>query len=123
MANHFGLDFDLVELLSRVDANDAADHLGDNDHVAEVSLDEVRLLVGLGLLLRLSELLDEAHRLALQATVEPTSGTGVDEIAEFFGGEVKEPGSSISVWCHLWAISLAQNSKMEKAYWSRSTPR
>jgi hypothetical protein len=97
MANHFRLDFDLVELFSRVDADDAADHFGNDDHVAEVSLDKVRLLVGLGLLLRLSELLDEAHRLALQTTVEPTAGTGVDEVAEFFGGEVEEPGNSVSV--------------------------
>jgi hypothetical protein len=97
VANHFRLDLDLVELLSRVNADDAADHLGDNDHVTEVSLDKVRLLVGLGLLLGLSELLDETHGLALQATVEPTAGTGVDEVAEFFGGEVEESGSSISV--------------------------
>lgn len=82
MADHLGLDFDLVELLAGVDTNDAANHLGDNNHVTEVSLDKVGLLVGLGLLLGLSELLDETHGLALETAVEPTTGTGVDEVAE-----------------------------------------
>ena len=90
MANHLGLDLDLVELLAGVDADDGADHLGDDDHVAEVSLDKIGLLVGLGLLLGLAELLDEAHGLALETTVDPAAGAGMDEGAEFFGGEVKE---------------------------------
>ena len=50
MADHLGLDFDLVELLSGVDTDDGADHLGDDNHVTEVGLDKVGLLVGLGLL-------------------------------------------------------------------------
>ena len=90
MTNHLGLDLDLVELLARVDADDGADHLGDDNHVTEVRLDEVGLLVGLGLLLGLAELLDEAHGLALEATVDPAAGARVDESAEFFGGEVEE---------------------------------
>lgn len=93
MANHFGLDFDLVELLTGVDTDDRADHFGDNDHVTEVGLDEVGLLVGAGLLLRLAELLDETHGLALQTAVEPSAGTGVDDITELFRGKVEEPES------------------------------
>lgn len=84
MADHLGLDFDLVELLSGVDTDNAADHLRDNDHVTEVGLDEVGLLVGLGLLLGLTELLDQAHGLALEATVEPSAGAGVHDITELF---------------------------------------
>ena len=91
MANHLGLDLDLVELLSRVDSNDGADHFGHDDHVTEVGLDEIGLLVGLGLLLGLAELLDQAHGLALEAAVEPSAGTGVDEVAQLLGGEVQEP--------------------------------
>lgn len=91
MANHLGLDFDLVELLSGVDTDDAADHLGDNDHVTEVGLDEVGLLVGASLLLGLAELLDETHGLALQTAVESSASAGVDDITELFGGEVEEP--------------------------------
>ena len=90
VANHLGLDLNLVELLTGVDTNDGADHLGDNDHVTEVSLDEVGLLVRLGLLLGLAELLDQAHGLALQTAVKPPAGTSVHDIAELFGGEVEE---------------------------------
>jgi hypothetical protein len=53
-------------------------------------LDEVWLLVGLGLLLRLSKLLDQTHGLALETTVEPTTSTSVDDITELIGGEVEE---------------------------------
>lgn len=96
MANHFGLNFDLVELLTGVDTDDGADHFGDNDHVTEVGFDEVGLLVGAGLLLRLAELLDETHGLALQAAVEPSAGTGVDDITELFRRKVEEPELSMS---------------------------
>lgn len=91
MADHLRLDLDLVELLPGVDTNDGTDHLWDDDHVAEVGLDEVGLLVGLGLLLGLAELLDKAHGLALETPVEPTAGAGVDDIAELLGGKVEEP--------------------------------
>lgn len=90
MANHLRLDLNLVELLAGVDADDAANHLGDNDHVTEVGLDEVGLLVGLSLLLSLAELLDQAHGLALEATVDPATSTGVDDIAELIGAEIEE---------------------------------
>lgn len=96
MANHFRLDLNLVELLAGVDADDAANHLGDDNHVSQVGLDEVGLLVGLGLLLGLSELLDEAHGAALQAAVDPSAGTGVDDIAELVGGEVEEAVFEVS---------------------------
>jgi hypothetical protein len=91
VTNHLRLDLDLVELLAGVDANDTANHLGDDNHVSEVGLDEVGLLVGLSLLLSLSELLDETHGAALQATVDPAAGASVDNIAELVGGEVEEP--------------------------------
>jgi hypothetical protein len=102
VADHLGLDLDLVELLAGVDTNDGTDHLGDDDHVTEVSLDEVGLLVGLGLLLGLAELLDQTHGLALEATVETSAGTSVDDIAELLAGEVEEPKKGKSVgrpWC------------------------
>jgi hypothetical protein len=92
MSNHFRLDFNLVEFLARVDANDAANHLRNDNHVAKVSLDEIRLLIWLGLGLGLAQLLDQTHGLALQATVESSAGTSVDDITELFGGEVEESG-------------------------------
>jgi hypothetical protein len=90
VSNHLRLNLNLVELLSRVDTNDATNHLGDNDHVSQVSLDEVRLLVGLSLLLGLAQLLDQTHGLALETTVKPTAGAGVDNITELVGGEIEE---------------------------------
>ena len=90
MANHLRLNLNLVELLSGVDTDDGTDHLWDDDHVTEVGLDEVWLLVWLSLLLCLAELLDEAHWLALETAVETTTGTGVDDVAELVRGEVEE---------------------------------
>ena len=97
MTNHLRLDLNLVELLAGVDTNNAANHLGDNNHVAEMCLDKVGLLVGLSLRLGLAELLDQAHGAALETTVEPTTGTSMDEVAELFGGEVEEPGRERAV--------------------------
>lgn len=104
VANHLRLDLDLVELLSGVDANDASDHLGDDNHVTEVSLDEVGLLVGLGLLLGLAELLDQTHGLALEATVDTSAGTGMDDITELVGRKVEEPVERVTLLAtiHLW---------------------
>lgn len=96
VTNHLGLDLNLVELLTGVDTDNGADHLGDDDHVTEVSLDEIGLLVGLGLLLGLAELLDETHGLALQAAVETSAGTGVNDITELLGGKVEEPVKGFS---------------------------
>jgi hypothetical protein len=103
VADHLGLDLDLVELLAGVDTDDAANHLGDNDHVTEVGLDKVGLLVGLGLLLGLAELLDETHGLALETAVEPSAGTSMDEVTELLRAEVEEPAIR-SVPCPLSAI-------------------
>lgn len=95
VADHLGLDLDLVEHLAGVDADNRADHLGDDNHVTEVSLDDIGLLVGLSLLLGLAELLDETHGLALQAAVDSSAGTGVDDITELVRGEVEEPALGI----------------------------
>ena len=55
-----------------------------------MGLDEIWLLVWPSLLLCLTELLDQTHRLALKTTVEATAGTSVNDIAELVGGEVQE---------------------------------
>lgn len=116
MANHFRLDLDLVELLAGVDTNDASNHLGDDNHVSEVGLDEVGLLVGLGLLLGLSELLDEAHGAALQAAVDPSAGTGVDDISELVRGEVEEAVRVCACQRHCFShLSLPQKVRIDVA--------
>lgn len=63
-----------------VDTTDGSNHLGDNDHVSQVSLDHGGLLVRTGVLLGESELLDETHGLSLQSSLEPSSGSGVNEL-------------------------------------------
>jgi len=93
VTDHLRLDLDRVELLAGVDANDRTNHLRDHNHVAKVCLDGVGLFVRLGLLLRLAQLLDQTHGLALQAAVESAAGAGVDDIAELLTGEVEEPGA------------------------------
>jgi len=93
VADHFRLDLNLVEFLARVDANDATNHLRHDNHVPQMSLDEVGLLVGPGLLLRFPELLDESEGPTLQAAVEPSPGAGMDDITELFRAEVKQPRS------------------------------
>lgn len=83
VSDHLGFDFDLVELLSRVYTDHGSDHLWHNDHVSEMCLDKVWLLVGLSLLLGLSQLLDQTHGSSLETTVEPPSGTSVQYGEQF----------------------------------------
>jgi hypothetical protein len=85
VSNHLRLDFHLVELLARVDTNDATNHLGNHNHVSQM-----RLLIGLRLLLGLAQLLDQTHGLALETAVEPTTSTSVNNIAELVGGQIQE---------------------------------
>ena len=72
MTNHFRLDFDLVEGLAVVYTNNGSSHLGNNDHVSKMGLDNIGLLVDWAFLLLLAELLDQSHRLALQSSGELT---------------------------------------------------
>lgn len=90
MANHFRLDFDLVEDLAVVDTDNGANHFRDNDHVTEVGLDNSRLLVSGSFLLGLAKLLDKTHGLALQAALESSAGTSMDEFHELLRGQIQE---------------------------------
>ena len=90
MSHHLRLDLHLIELLARVDSDHAANHLRDDDHVSQVCLDEVGLLIRLGVLLRFAQFLDQAHGAAFQAAVESTAGAGMEDVEEFVGGDVEE---------------------------------
>lgn len=90
MPDHLRLDLHLIELLARVDPDNTPNHLRHNDHIAQMRLDEVGLLVRLGLLLGFAQLLDQTHGLALEAAVEAAAGARVHDIAQLFGGEVEE---------------------------------
>ena len=118
MSDHLRLDLHLIELLARVDTNHTSNHLWNHNHVPEMSLDEVGLFVRLGLLLGFAQFLDQSHRLPLEATVEPTTSTGMDEIPKFFGCKVEQSNMPsilrplLRTYCHMLGT-----------YWSRSTPR
>ena len=58
VADHVALDLHLVEGFAVVHSNDGANHLGDNDHVAQVCADRFRALALLGISLGFPELLD-----------------------------------------------------------------
>jgi hypothetical protein len=88
MAHHLWLDFHLVELLAAVDTDNRPNHLGHNDHVTQVRLDQVGLLVGLRLLLGLAQLLDQTHRAALQAPVESAARARVQDRDQLVAGDV-----------------------------------
>ncbi len=89
-ASHLGLDLNVGERLAVVDADDGANHLGHDDHVAEVRADGVGLLVLLGLLLGLPKPLDQGKRLALKTPREATTSAGSDHLGELSGGNIQK---------------------------------
>merc|ERR1719330_1599276 len=70
VSNHLWLHLNLCEDLAVVNSNNGASHLWDNDHVPQVSLDHIGLLVGGSLLLLLPQLLDQGHWLPLESPGE-----------------------------------------------------
>jgi len=69
VTNHFRLDFNLVEGLAVVDANNASDHVRQDHYVAKMSLHACRLLQCGRLFLCLAQTLHEGHRLAVQTAL------------------------------------------------------
>merc|ERR1719508_582810 len=67
VSDHLWLHLNLCEDFAVVDANNGSSHLWHNNHVPEVSLDHVGLLVGGSLLLLLPQLLDQGHRLPFES--------------------------------------------------------
>merc|ERR1719411_2083278 len=89
VSDHLGFDLHLGEDLAVVNAHDGAGHLGDHDHVSQVSLDDIGLLVRRTLLLLL-ELLDEGHGLALQSPGELAPDPAGEELHESLIVHVQE---------------------------------
>ena len=92
VVDHLGLDLDLVEDLAVVNANDGADHLGDDDDVAQVSLDASGLLTDLAGqgFLGLAETLEEVLLSALDAAVEMATLTATEQLDQVLGFHVQE---------------------------------
>merc|ERR1719402_1277165 len=90
MTNHLWLDLNLCEHLSVVNSNNGSSHLRNNNHVSQVSLDNIWLLVDRAFLLLLAELLDQSHGLALETPVELAPDSAGEELHETFIVHVKE---------------------------------
>jgi len=113
VGNHVCLDLHLVENLAIVHADNRANHLREDDHVAQVSLNALRLLSlrGVAVLLGSTKTLEEGIVLPLQAMLETTTSTGVHKVHELSHGhheKVLEVDSAVGVlaegflfWCVL----------------------
>merc|ERR1719300_394395 len=88
--NHLWLDLNLCEDLAVVNSNNGAGHLGDNDHVPEVGLHYVGLLVGGSLLLLLPQLLDQGHWLPLESPGELPPDPADKQLHQLLVVHVKE---------------------------------
>ena len=86
VAHHLGLDLDQVVAEAVVDTDLGAEHLGEDDRVAEVGLDDAGLLLAGGGSLGLGEALAEV--LVDRVALEAAAGTGVDHADELLLGEV-----------------------------------
>lgn len=92
VANHLGLNLNIVEHLTVVDTNDGTDHLGNDDHVSQVGLDNSGLLVLRSSQLGGSQLGNETHRLGAQTTRKSSSDTGTAELDELLVVELQQFG-------------------------------
>ena len=89
VTDHLSLDFNVVEGLAIVNTNDGANHLRNNKHVTEVSLNSFRTFVLRAFSLlninstnnhySLAKSLQEGIRLSLKTTAETTAGTSLQQ--------------------------------------------
>merc|ERR1719188_1627348 len=89
VTNHLWLHLNLCEDLAIVNSNNGSSHLWDNDHVPEVGLHHVGLLVG-GSLLLLPQLLDQGHGLPLESPGELPPDPADEELHQLLVVHVKE---------------------------------
>lgn len=87
-SKHLRLDFNLVELLTVVDTDNRTNHLGDDDHVSQVGLDDSGLIVGASSDLGSSELLKESLVLGAEASRESSLSSRVQQRGEFLKREL-----------------------------------
>merc|ERR1719189_2606867 len=90
VSNHLRLHLNLCEDLAVVNANNGASHLGDDNHVPEVGLDHIGLLVGGSLLLLLPQLLDQGHGLPLESPRELPPDPADEQLHQLLVVHVKE---------------------------------
>lgn len=128
VSNHLRLDLNGVENLTVVDTNQRANHLRNNNHVSQVSLNNGRLLVSWSSQLSSSQLGNQAHRLGAQTSGESSSNSSAAELGEFLSlqlqqlGEVdalKGEGLESSLpggWMLVWSVDGARIGELEWRY-------
>ena len=90
VADHLRLDFHLVEGLVVVDTHHAARHLGQNDHVWQVRLHDLRLLHGRRIFPGLAQLLQQRVPLPPQAAVQPPAPARTVRLHQLPTGHVRQ---------------------------------
>lgn len=80
----------LIEGLAVVDSDNGSDHFWDDDHVAQMCLDNCRLLQWWSFFLGLAQLLEKSHWLALQAAGETSADTAVHQLTQLLVGHVQK---------------------------------
>lgn len=83
VSDHLSLDFDLIERLAVVHADNTADHLGYDDGVAQVSLHYGWFLERRCLFLNLAELLQQSESLALETSIVTSTSTSGQQLNQF----------------------------------------
>lgn len=110
VTNHLRLDVDMIENLAVVDRNLGVNHFRDDEHIAQVGLNDRGLIKRATLRLCLAKLLDERHGLSLQASLHASSGTSMDIVQEFLVAEIKELVQFDSTKSKLLELSLLSKS-------------
>jgi hypothetical protein len=90
VTNHGGLDINEVVTEALVDSNLGTDHLGHDDSITEVSLDDLGAAHLIRLSLGLAETLHEV--LVDGVTAEASAGTRVEHTDEVLVGDIDELG-------------------------------
>lgn len=90
VTDHFRLHLDLIEDLAIVYSNHTSNHFRHHNHVPQMSLHGRGFLSSWRLLLRLAQLLDQAHWLALQSTLETSAGPRMDDIHKLLAGQIQQ---------------------------------
>lgn len=86
VTNHLWLDLNGVERFTVVDTNERSDHLWNNNHVSQVSLNKNWLTSLGGGQLCLSHLFNQSHWLVIQTSGELSSNSGSTDLGEVLGG-------------------------------------
>ena len=90
VANHVGLDFDGVPVLSGVDLSDRPDHVWHDDAVAEMGLDGLGLLTVWGVLDRKLQLLHKSVVAGVDPVAEAPSLSGSKHSDHILSGQFEE---------------------------------